>query len=84
MQYVATLLFKHIEAIVETSPALRRGPALAALLVTVAVTAACSPTVKVEAPKEPITINLNIKLDADVRVKLEQQAKDDVATKPIF
>ena len=31
-----------------------------------------------------VTINLNIKLDADVRVKLEQQAKDDVATKPIF
>ncbi|MGE3847023.1 MAG: YnbE family lipoprotein [Gammaproteobacteria bacterium] len=45
---------------------------------------ACTPTVKVEAPREPITINLNIKLDADVRVKLEQQAKDDVATKPIF
>jgi hypothetical protein len=46
--------------------------------------AACSPTVKVQAPKEPITINLNIKLDADVRVKLEQQAKEDIATKPIF
>lgn len=45
---------------------------------------ACSPTVRVEAPKEPITINLNIKLDADVRVKLEQQAKQDVASKPIF
>ena len=44
----------------------------------------CTPTVKVEAPKEPITIKLNIKLDADVRVKLEQQAKDDVATKAIF
>lgn len=57
---------------------------MAALLVIGAATAACSPTVKVEAPKEPITINLNIKLDADVRVKLEQQAKDDVATKPIF
>jgi hypothetical protein len=46
--------------------------------------AACSPTVKVQAPKEPITINLNIKLDADVRVKLEQQAKEDVASKSIF
>ena len=34
--------------------------------------AACQPTVKVEAPKEPITINLNIKLDAEVRVKLEE------------
>jgi hypothetical protein len=54
------------------------------LMVVAATLAACSPTVKVQAPKEPITINLNIKLDADVRVKLEQQAKEDVASKPIF
>jgi 3-oxoacyl-ACP reductase-like protein len=39
---------------------------------------ACSPTVKVEAPSEPITINLNIKLDAEVRLKIEEQAKDDI------
>ena len=44
--------------------------------------AACSPVVRVEAPREPITINLNIKLDADVRVKLEDQAKQDVAKNP--
>ena len=43
---------------------------------------ACQPTVKVEAPQEPITINLNIKLDADVRVKLEEQAKDDIQANP--
>ncbi len=40
--------------------------------------AACTPTVKVEAPQEPITINLNIKLDADVRVRLEEQAREDI------
>jgi len=55
-----------------------------ALAVCAAMLCACSPTVKVEPPREPITINLNIKLDADVRVKLEQQAKQDVASKPIF
>jgi len=43
---------------------------------------ACSPVVRVEAPREPITINLNVKLDADVRVKLEDQAKKDVARNP--
>ncbi len=46
--------------------------------------AACQPTVKIEAPKEPITINLNIKLEADVRVRLEEQAREDVSTRPIF
>ena len=49
-----------------------------------AALAACTPTVKVEAPSEPITINLNIKLDADVRLKVEENAKQDVSSKPIF
>ncbi len=62
----------------------RRSGGLLAVIVAGLSLAACSPTVKVQAPKEPITINLNIKLDADVRVKLEQQAKEDVASKPIF
>lgn len=39
--------------------------------------AACEPTVRVEAPREPITINLNIQ--ADIRVKIEEQAKQDIA-----
>ena len=45
---------------------------------------ACTPTVAVEAPKEPITINLNIKLDANVRLQVEEKAKQDVGTKSIF
>lgn len=45
---------------------------------------ACTPTVRVEAPKDPITINLNVKLDADVRVRVEEKAKEDVSSKPIF
>lgn len=49
-----------------------------------ALVAACTPKVAVEAPKEPITINLNIKLDADVRLKVEEKAKEDVKSNPIF
>lgn len=30
----------------------------------------CKPTVKVEAPEKPITINMNIKIDHEIRVKL--------------
>ncbi len=55
------------------------------LVIVAAVTVglqACTPTVKVEAPQEPITINLNIKLDAEVRVRLEDQAKDDINNNP--
>jgi hypothetical protein len=51
-------------------------------LLLAAVLGGCQPTVKVEAPKEPITINLNIKLDADVRVRLEEQAREDIEKNP--
>jgi len=44
--------------------------------------AACEPTVRVEAPREPITINLNVKIDAEVRVKLEEQAQEDIKNAP--
>jgi YnbE-like lipoprotein len=59
------------------------GLTLAAALLLPAILG-CTPTVKVEAPSEPITINLNIKLDADVRLRVEEKAKQDVAGKPIF
>ena len=51
-----------------------------ATLLLVVLAAACTPTVKVEAPKEPITINLNIQ--ADVRVRLQEQAKEDIQANP--
>jgi hypothetical protein len=43
---------------------------------------ACAPTVRVEAPKEPITINLNVRLEADVRVRMEERARQDVQANP--
>ncbi|HSE78408.1 MAG TPA: YnbE family lipoprotein [Alphaproteobacteria bacterium] len=56
----------------------------AVMLSAVMTATSCTPTVRVEPPKEPITINLNIKLDADVRLRVEEKAKEDVATKSIF
>jgi len=55
---------------------------MALLMFCYLVITACAPTVKVETPNEPITINLNIKLDADIRVKLEEEAKKDIAANP--
>lgn len=54
----------------------------AALAAACGLIAACQPTVRVEAPKEPITINLNVKLDAEVRLKLEEQAREEVEANP--
>ena len=51
-------------------------------MVVVAGALGCTPKVAVEVPDKPITINLNIKLDADVRVKLEETAKKDISANP--
>lgn len=42
----------------------------------VVLAAACTPTVKVEPPKEPITINLNIKIEQEVRIRVEKDLED--------
>ena len=65
-------------------PGRRRGyrrTALMAILFCFAA-AACTPTVQMAAPKEPITINLNVKLDAEVRVKIEEEAERDISANP--
>ncbi|WP_147198070.1 YnbE family lipoprotein [Pantoea sp. MBD-2R] len=36
----------------------------------------CVPRIEVAAPKEPITINMNVKIEHDIRIK----ADDDVKT----
>jgi hypothetical protein len=45
-------------------------------LVLLASLAGCTPTVKVEAPKEPIVINLNVKIQHDIRVQVDDELKD--------
>jgi len=33
---------------------------------------ACTPKVQVEAPKEPIVINMNVKIEHEIRVKVDK------------
>lgn len=35
--------------------------------------AACTPRVEVAAPDKPITINLNVKIDHEIRVKVDKE-----------
>ena len=38
--------------------------------------AACNPTVTVEAPKEPIEINLNVKIEHEIRLQVDRELED--------
>lgn len=52
---------------------------LPALLLGVA---ACQPTVKVEAPDKPIVINMNVKIEQEVRIKLERDVEELLQSQP--
>lgn len=55
------------------------------ILVAFAAVAACTPTVKVEAPDKPIEINLNVKVEQHVRVSIEKDVSKSIAkNKDIF
>ncbi len=43
--------------------------------------AACQPTVRVEAPREPITINLNVRIEHEVRVRIEREVERVLETR---
>jgi hypothetical protein len=44
--------------------------------------AACTPTVRIEASDKPITINLNVKIDQEIRVRLDKDLEDAIAQNP--
>ncbi|MEM8617284.1 MAG: YnbE family lipoprotein [Pseudomonadota bacterium] len=43
---------------------------------------ACTPQVKIVAPDKPIDINLNIKIDQEVRLRLDPEVEDLIADNP--
>ena len=53
-------------------------PALALALLL----AACTHRVQVEAPKDPIVINLNVKIEQEVRVKVDREIEDLLSDNP--
>lgn len=59
-----------------------RGVAIGAVAFAVVGVAACTPTIRFAAPSEPITINLNVKIDQEVRVRLDKEIEDLIAKNP--
>ena len=56
-----------------TKPIMKPINRLFICLMAVGLITACSPTVRVEAPKEPIEINLNVKIEHHIRVQVDKE-----------
>ena len=60
-------------------------PATIALVAALALCAGCTPKVQIEPPKEPIVINMNIKIEHEVRVKVDRDLDELISEdKEIF
>ena len=46
------------------------------LIVLSCLIVGCSPTVKVEAPDKPIEINLNVKIEHEIRLQVDKDLED--------
>ncbi|TYC59568.1 YnbE family lipoprotein [Marinobacter sp. BW6] len=45
---------------------------------------ACTPTVQMAAPKEPITVNLNVKIQHEIYVKVDKEVDDLFSEQGLF
>ena len=55
--------------------AMKKIPILS-LISTAGFLVACAPTVQVAVPNEPITINLNVRIEHEIRVQVEEELDD--------
>lgn len=46
--------------------------------------AACTPTVQMAAPKEPITVNLNVKIQHEIYVKVDREVDELFTDQGLF
>lgn len=63
------------------------GPGLANVLIAASVSlvvVACTPTVQMAAPKEPITVNLNVKIQHEIYVKIDKDVDNLFSEKGLF
>lgn len=56
-------------------------PAVAATAIAIIALTACT-TVKLEGGEKPIEVNLNVKIDQEVRVKLDREIEELIAENP--
>lgn len=55
---------------------------LALTILSCPLWAACSPTVKLEAPDKPIEINMNVKIEQEVRIRVERDLDREISANP--
>ncbi|GGI77227.1 YnbE family lipoprotein [Shewanella gelidii] len=63
----------------------RKHQALALGIITAFISlTGCSPTVKIEPPEKPIVINLNVKIEHEIKIKVDKELDELLADSELF
>ncbi|WP_076409378.1 YnbE family lipoprotein [Shewanella sp. UCD-KL12] len=57
--------------------------AISATVALLALTA-CTPTVKIEPPDKPIVINLNVKIEHEIKIKVDKELDELLSNDELF
>ena len=58
--------------------------ALTSTLLLTSLIAGCRPTVKIEPPDKPIVINLNVKIEHEIRIKVDKELDNLLENEQLF
>ncbi len=57
---------------------------LGGILTSLLISSGCTPTVKIEPPEKPIVINLNVKIEHEIKIKVDKELDDLLSNDELF
>lgn len=54
------------------------------MVITLLIASGCTPTVKIEPPEKPIVINLNVKIEHEIKIKVDKELDDLLSNDELF
>ncbi|CAM4112360.1 Lipoprotein [Shewanella aquimarina] len=59
-------------------------PTIPLSLAAVLLMGGCTPTVKIEPPEKPIVINLNVKIEHEIKIKVDKELDELINNDELF
>ncbi|ABO24033.1 Lipoprotein [Shewanella loihica] len=59
-------------------------PTITLSLAAVLLMGGCTPTVKIEPPEKPIVINLNVKIEHEIKIKVDKELDELINNDELF
>ncbi|MCL1137073.1 YnbE family lipoprotein [Shewanella pneumatophori] len=75
---------KNQKQITHQSSNIKSARVLLSVVIATYALVACSPTVKIEPPDKPIVINLNVKIEHEIKIKVDKELDQLLSDDELF